>query len=39
MKRWYGYSRVRYRSLERNAAQLQLLCVAINLRRAAKLET
>lgn len=34
MKRWYGYARVRYRSLARNALQLQLLCVAVNLRRA-----
>jgi IS5 family transposase len=34
LKRWYGYARVRYRSLMRNALQLQLLCVALNLRRA-----
>jgi IS5 family transposase len=34
LKRWYGYDRVRYRSLARNALQLQLLCVALNLRRA-----
>jgi IS5 family transposase len=34
LKRWYGYRRVRYRSLERNALQLQLLAVALNLRRA-----
>jgi transposase, IS5 family len=34
LKRWYGYGRVRYRSLERNALQLQLLAVALNLRRA-----
>jgi transposase, IS5 family len=33
MKRSYGYARVRYRSLARNAVQLQLLCFAINLRR------
>jgi IS5 family transposase len=33
MKRGYGYARVRYRSLVRNATQLQLLCLAINLRR------
>jgi IS5 family transposase len=33
MKRWYGYSRVRYRSLARNHLQLQLLCAAMNLRR------
>jgi IS5 family transposase len=34
LKRWYGYRRVRYRSLMRNALQLQLLAVALNLRRA-----
>jgi transposase, IS5 family len=34
MKRWYGYCRVRYRSLLRNALQLQLLACAMNLRRA-----
>jgi IS5 family transposase len=34
MKRTYGYRRVRYLGLERNDAQLQLLCAAINLRRA-----
>ena len=36
MKRWYGYRRVRYRSLRRNALQLQLqlLACAMNLRRA-----
>jgi IS5 family transposase len=34
MKRWYGYARVRYRSLVENALQLQLLAVALNLRRA-----
>ena len=34
MKRWYGYRRVRYRGLLRNALQLYLLCSAINLRRA-----
>ena len=39
MKRWYGYRRVRYRSLTRNALQLQLMCIAINLRRAAVLQT
>jgi IS5 family transposase len=33
-KRWYGYRRVRYRSLVKNALQLQLLAVALNLRRA-----
>jgi len=34
LKQWYGYSRVRYRSLVRNSLHLQLLCVAMNLRRA-----
>ena len=33
LKRWYGYGRVRYRSLGRNALQLQLLALALNLRR------
>jgi len=33
LKRWYGYRRVRYRSLVRNALQLQLLTLALNLRR------
>jgi len=37
MKRWYGYNRVRYRSLQRNALQLHLMCMAINLRRASDL--
>jgi IS5 family transposase len=37
LKRWYGYRRVRYRSLRRNALQLQLLAVALNLRRALAL--
>jgi IS5 family transposase len=34
LKRWYGYRRVRYRSLARNTLQLQLLACALNLRRA-----
>lgn len=34
MKRSYGYRRVRYRSLQRNRAQLLLMCMAINPRRA-----
>lgn len=34
MKQWYGYRRVRYRGLARNAVQLHLMCLAINLRRA-----
>ncbi len=29
LKRWYSYGRVRYRSLERNRLQLQLLAIAI----------
>jgi IS5 family transposase len=37
MKRWYGYGRVRYRSLARNTLQLQLLAMAMNLRRAVVL--
>jgi transposase, IS5 family len=37
LKRWYGYRRVRYRSLVRNMLQLQLLAVAMNLRRALAL--
>lgn len=37
MKRGYGYRRVRYFTLVRNALQLELLCIAINLRRAAVL--
>jgi len=39
MKRSYGYRRVRYFSLARNALQLELLCLAMNLRRAAVLTT
>ncbi len=34
MKRSYGYSRARYRGLERNANHLHLLCIAMNMRRA-----
>ena len=37
MKRWYGYVRVRYRSLARNTLQLQLLAMAMDLRRAVVL--
>ena len=37
MKRWYGFRRVRYRGLPRNALQLHLICVALNLRRALTL--
>jgi len=39
MKQWYGYSRVRYRSLTRNTLQLHLMCIAMNMRRAVKLQT
>ena len=35
MKRSYGYHQVRYRGLVRNQAHLHLMCIAINLRRAA----
>jgi IS5 family transposase len=34
LKRWYGYRRVRCRTLIKNALQLQLLAMAMNLRRA-----
>jgi IS5 family transposase len=37
MKRCYGYRRFRYRGLDRNRAQLLLMCMAINLRRADRL--
>jgi IS5 family transposase len=37
MKRSYGYTRVRYRSLVNNPLQLQLLALALNLRRALML--
>lgn len=33
LKRSYGWTRVRYRGLARNAAHLDLLCLAVNLRR------
>ena len=36
-KRSYGYRRVRYFSLAANAIELQLKCMALNLRRAAVL--
>ncbi len=39
MKRSYGYRQVRYRGLVRNQAQLHLMCIAINLRRAETLLT
>jgi IS5 family transposase len=34
MKRSYGYNRVRYLGLQRNASHLHLLCIAMNMRRA-----
>lgn len=34
LKRNYRWARVRYRGLARNAAHLDLLCIALNLRRA-----
>lgn len=37
LKRSYGYRRVRYFRLERNALHLELLCMALNLRRAVVL--
>jgi IS5 family transposase len=37
MKRTYGHRRVRYLGLARNNVQLQVLCAAINLRRALAL--
>lgn len=37
LKRWYGFRRVRYLGLTRNSCHLQLLCAAINLRRALAL--
>ncbi len=33
LKRSYGWTRVRYRGLARNAAPLDLPCLALNLRR------
>lgn len=37
MKRYYGYQRVRYIGLARNRCHLNLMCAAINLRRALAL--
>jgi IS5 family transposase len=37
LKRGYGYVRVRSRGVRRNHVHLQLLCSALNLRRAAVL--
>jgi IS5 family transposase len=36
-KRWWGYDRVRYVGLERNQTQLALICIAYNIKKAAKL--
>lgn len=36
-KRWWGYDRVRYVGLERNQTQLALICIAYNIKRAARL--
>lgn len=35
-KQWWGYDRVRYIGLERNQTQLALICLAYNVKRAAK---
>jgi len=37
LRRSYGRRRVRHRGLVRNGARLHLLCIALNLRRAARL--
>ena len=37
MKRYYGYRQVRYIGLARNRCHLNLMCAAINLRRAIAL--
>ncbi|MBI1206561.1 MAG: transposase, partial [Azospirillum sp.] len=37
MKRYYGYQRVRYIGLAGNRCHLNLMCAAINLRRAVEL--
>ena len=39
LKRLYGWSRVRYRGLARNAVHLALLCTALNLKRLVVLTT
>jgi transposase, IS5 family len=39
LKRLYGWSRVRYRGLARNAVHLALLCTALNLKRLIVLTT
>jgi transposase, IS5 family len=37
LKNWYGLRRMRYRGLGRNGLKLQLICIALNLRRALTL--
>ena len=37
LKRTYGYSRVRYIGLERNATEMWLKCMAYNLHRADRI--
>jgi IS5 family transposase len=37
MKRWYGMGRVRYLGLARNACHLQLVAMAMNMKRALAL--
>lgn len=39
LKRTYGWTRVRYRGLAKNASHFFLLCTAMNLRRAIVLQT
>ena len=39
LKRSYGWTRVRYRGLAKNASHFFLLCIALNLRRALVLTT
>ena len=39
LKRSYGYSRVRYRNLGRNAVEMWFKLMAYNLRKAAKLSS
>ena len=36
MKRWYGMGRVRYLGLARNACHLQLVAIAMNMKRASR---
>ena len=37
LKRWLGFTKVRYRGLAKNTAHLNLLALAYNMRRAMKL--